>query len=236
MARWGMVIDLDRCTGCQACVIACKAENNICAVGPEEAAKSRVISWMQMLPMPEEAESGAGPHGAEPSEAKQFVPRPCMHCDDPPCTKVCPVYATYKNPEGIVAQIYPRCIGCRFCMAACPYNAKYFNWRQYSDKEIGHNPDVSSRPRGVVEKCTFCHHRLQHARDVAAVEKRPLRPGDYNTACAEVCPAQAITFGDLDDHEGETARLARSPRAFRLLEALGTRPKVIYLKKGDGRG
>ena len=122
MALWGMVIDLDRCTGCQACVMACKAENNIPAVGAKEAARGRIISWMQVLTEEDEE---------HPGEKMRFLPRPCLQCDDPPCTKVCPVYATYRNPEGIVAQIYARCIGCRFCMAACPYNAKYFNWHRY---------------------------------------------------------------------------------------------------------
>ncbi len=227
MATWGMVIDLDRCTGCEACVIACKAENNVPAVGREEAARGRVLSWMQVLAEPDEEHEG---------EVRRFLPRPCLQCDDPPCTKVCPVYATYKNPEGIVAQIYGRCIGCRFCMAACPYNAKFFNWHEYQRPAAGQNPDVSLRPKGVVEKCTFCHHRLQKAREQAAAEKRRLLPGEYNTACAESCPAQAIVFGDLTDPTSEVARLSRSPRAFRLQEALGTRPKVIYLTEGEGRG
>jgi molybdopterin-containing oxidoreductase family iron-sulfur binding subunit len=228
MARWGMVIDLDRCTGCQACVIACKAENNVPAVGAKEAVRGRVISWMQVLTEVEDhAQSG---------EKMRFVPRPCLQCDDPPCTKVCPVYATYRNPEGIVAQIYARCIGCRFCMAACPYNAKYFNWYRYQKESPGQNPDVSVRPKGVVEKCTFCHHRLQKARDRALAERRELAPGDYVPACAEVCPARAITFGDLNDPSSEVSRLAHSPRAFRLLEELGTKPKVIYLAEGEGRG
>jgi menaquinone reductase, iron-sulfur cluster-binding subunit len=227
MATWGMVIDLDRCTGCQACTMACKAENNVPAVGREEADKERVISWMQVLAEPDEEHEG---------EVKRFLPRPCMQCEDPPCTKVCPVYATYKNPEGIVAQIYGRCIGCRFCMAACPYNAKFFNWHEYQHPSPGQNPDVSLRPKGVVEKCTFCHHRLQKVREQAAVEKRRQLPGEYNTACAEACPAQAISFGDLADPTSEVARLSRSPRAFRLLESLGTRPKVIYLTEGEGRG
>jgi len=228
MARWGMVIDLDRCTGCQGCVIACKAENNVPAVGAKEAARGRVISWMQVLTEMEDHDQSG--------EKMRFVPRPCLQCDDPPCTKVCPVYATYRNPEGIVAQIYPRCIGCRFCMAACPYNAKYFNWYRYQKEGPGQNPDVSVRPRGVVEKCTFCHHRLQKARDRALAERRELAPGDYVPACAEVCPARAITFGDLNDPGSEVSRLAHSPRAFRLLEELGTKPKVIYLSEGEGRG
>jgi menaquinone reductase, iron-sulfur cluster-binding subunit len=226
MALWGMVIDLDRCTGCQACVMACKAENNVPAVGAKEAVRGRTISWMQVL-TEEDEHSG---------EVKRFVPRPCLHCDDPPCTKVCPVYATYRNPEGIVAQIYARCIGCRFCMAACPYNAKYFNWYRYQKDAPGQNPDVSVRPKGVVEKCTFCHHRLQKAKARALGERRELAPGEYVPACAEACPARAIVFGDLSDQGSEVFRLARSSRAFRLQEQLGTKPKVIYLTEGEGRG
>jgi menaquinone reductase, iron-sulfur cluster-binding subunit len=226
MATWGMVIDLDRCTGCQACVMACKAENNVPPVGAKEAVRGRIISWMQVL-TEEDEHSG---------EVKRFLPRPCLHCDDPPCTKVCPVYATYRNPEGIVAQIYARCIGCRFCMAACPYNAKYFNWYRYQKEAPGQNPDVSLRPKGVVEKCTFCHHRLQKARARALAERRELAPGEYVPACAEACPARAIVFGDLSDTGSEVFRLARSARAFRLQEELGTKPKVIYLTEGEGRG
>ena len=226
MATWGMVIDLGSCTGCQACVIACKAENNIPSVGPEEAAKGRVISWMQVLAEPTEGAAlppaGEGrkpehPEADREGEVKRFLPRPCLQCDDPPCTKVCPVYATYKNPEGIVAQIYGRCIGCRFCMAACPYNAKFFNWHEYQHPAPGQNPDVSLRPKGVVEKCTFCHHRLQKARETAAAEKRRMRAGEYDTACAEACPARAITFGDLGDPDqrglAPGAQPARVPAA-----------------------
>jgi molybdopterin-containing oxidoreductase family iron-sulfur binding subunit len=215
-----MVIDLDRCTGCQACVMACKAENNVPAVGAKQAARGRTISWMHVLL--EESE-----------ERMRFLPRPCLQCDDPPCIKVCPVYATYRNPEGIVAQVYARCIGCRFCMAACPYNAKYFNWLDYQHEGPGQNPDVSVRPKGVVEKCTFCHHRLQKVRERALAEQRDLVPGEYVTACAEACPTGAIVFGDLSDAGSEVARLAKSPRAFRLGEELGTRPKVIYLAETE---
>jgi molybdopterin-containing oxidoreductase family iron-sulfur binding subunit len=222
-----MVIDLDRCTGCQACVMACKAENNIPAVGSQEARKRRVISWMQVLMETDEQHHG---------ESMRFVPRPCLQCDDPPCTKVCPVYATYRNAEGIVAQIYARCIGCRFCMAACPYNAKYFNWHTYQKEAPGQNPDVSLRDKGVVEKCTFCHHRLQKVRQRALAEKREFDPGEYVPACAEACPAQAIVFGDLADPLSEVTKLARSPRAFKLQEELGTKPKVIYLTQGEDGG
>ena len=227
MARWGMVIDLDRCTGCQACVVACKSENNIPFVGDEEALKGRDISWMEIIT--ESHEDGKGTQ-------TRFIPRPCLQCENAPCAKVCPVHATYVGPEGIVAQIYHRCIGCRFCMAACPYTAKYFNWYQYEIPESMRpqiNPDVSVRQKGVVEKCTFCQHRLQKARDRARYENRELAPGDYVPACAESCPTGAIYFGDLDDPTSEVSRHSRSTRAFRLLEELGTEPKVFYLKEGE---
>ena len=223
MARWGMVIDLDRCTACGNCMAACHQENNLTAAGPEGAENGRAFHWLRLL-----QEVSGSPSDVEVT----YVPVPCMQCDDPPCVRVCPVHATYLSDEGIVAQIYARCIGCRYCMAACPYNVKVFNWfapRWPGDLERKANPDVSLRPKGVVEKCTFCHHRIQKARDEASYAGRELRDGDVTTACAESCPAQAITFGDLDDPGSRVSRLARSPRAFRLHEDLGTRPKVYYL-------
>lgn len=226
MPRWGMVIDLDRCTGCQACVTACKQENNVPLSTPEEAKRGRLMSWIHVQPVIE---------GSYPEVRLRFMPTLCMHCDRPPCTDVCPTSATYKNEEGIVAQIYPRCIGCRYCTNACPYGVKFFNWfppEWPESMENMHNPDVSLRPRGVVEKCTFCHHRLIRAREKAGAEDSPLRPGDYVPACVEACPPAAMVFGDLDDPASEAARLAGSPRAFRWMEELGTEPKVIYLREG----
>lgn len=223
MTRWGMVIDLDLCTGCGACEVACKSENNIATVAPDQAEMGRAISWMKVQSEVE---------GEFPDTSVLFVPRPCMHCDNPPCIKVCPVGATYINDEGIVGQIYPRCIGCRYCANACPYTAKYFNWYgpQWSPSERRHlNPDVSTRPKGVIEKCTFCHHRLQKARENARAEGREMREEDYQPACVEICPTGAITFGDLDDHTHRVAELKEDPRAMRLMEDLGTRPKVYYL-------
>jgi molybdopterin-containing oxidoreductase family iron-sulfur binding subunit len=232
MTRWGMVIDLDRCTGCGACMAACHQENNLAAVGPGETERSRAFHWLRLLPevdVTRARESGSELGGAA-EVVVSFLPQPCFHCDDPPCVRVCPVHATYLGEEGIVAQIYARCIGCRYCMAACPYNAKVFNWFEPERvDERKANPDVSLRPRGVVEKCTFCHHRIVLAREQSRAEGRELRDGDVTPACAENCPAQAIVFGDLDDPGSRVAQLARSPRAFRLYEDLGTEPKVYYL-------
>ncbi len=227
MPRWGMVIDLDKCTACQACVVACKVENNIPSPSTEDALKNRTISWMILVPLRSES--------AENAKAT-FLPRPCMQCDQPPCIRVCPVDATNISEEGIVRQIYARCIGCRYCTNACPYTVRYFNWYtpEWPEEAQAYlNPDVSIRPKGVVEKCTFCHHRLQKAKEDARAEERELRQGDYVPAGVEICPADAMFFGDLDDPESQVSQLAKSPRSFRLLEELGTEPKVIYLKEGD---
>ncbi|NIN09970.1 MAG: 4Fe-4S dicluster domain-containing protein [Gemmatimonadales bacterium] len=227
MTRWGMVIDLDRCTGCAACEVACKSENNIATVSPEQADMGRAMSWMQVM---------AAVEGEFPHTSMQFHPRPCMHCDNPPCIKVCPVQATYIDDEGIVGQIYPRCIGCRYCANACPYLVKYFNWYgpEWAESERQYlNPDVSVRPAGVIEKCTFCHHRLQKAREDARAEGRGLREEDYQPACAEICPTGAIVFGDLDDPTHHVAELKEDPRVTRLMEDLGTQPKVYYLRPRD---
>jgi molybdopterin-containing oxidoreductase family iron-sulfur binding subunit len=226
-----MIIDLDRCTACQACVVACQVENNVPPTGAEEAEKGRAISWLRL------AQHAEGEHGTRP--ALRLMPVPCMHCDNPPCATVCPVQATQIDQEGLVGQIYPRCIGCRYCTTACPYTVREFNWRKPEfpePMERGLSPDVSIRPKGVVEKCTFCHHRLQLARDRAQLEVRQLRDGDYVPACVETCPAGAMYFGDLDDPESEVSRLTQSPRALRLLEELGTEPKVTYLSKGEWGG
>ena len=231
MARWGMVIDLDRCTACQACVVACQVENNVAPAGPADSARGRAVSWLRLAPQHGEK------HGTRPE--LRLTPVPCLHCDNPPCTKVCPVKATQIGEEGLVGQIFPRCIGCRYCTTACPYTVREFNWQppvypEPMDKAL--NPDVSIRPKGVVEKCTFCHHRLQLARDRARLDRRQLREGDYVPACVETCPAGAMYFGDLEDPQSEVTRLQRSPRAFKLLEELGTEPKVTYLSKGEWGG
>ena len=231
MARWGMAIDLDRCTACQACVVACQVENNVSPAGAEQWEAGRAISWLRLVPFQD------GEHGTRPD--LRLMPLPCMHCQRPPCTKVCPVKATQIDHEGLVAQVYPRCIGCRYCTTACPYTVRHFNWTRPQwprPMEQALSPDVSVRPKGVVEKCTFCHHRLQRAKDKARMTGSALREGDYVPACVESCPAEAMVFGDLDDPASAVTRLSQSPRAFRLLEDLGTEPKVIYLSKGESGG
>ena len=228
--KYGMVIDLDRCTGCGACVVSCTAENNI-GVQEDETDKLRSITWMKLYKI----NNGK----SFPDTRIAYLPRPCMHCDHhTPCVSVCPPIATETGEEtGIVSQIYTRCIGCRYCMAACPYHARYFNWWDpvWPDGlERSLNPEVSPRMRGVVEKCTFCNHRLMSAKQKARMEgRKEVHEDEYQPACAEVCPADAIVFGNLKNPKSPVAKLAKDSRAFRLLDRLGTEPKVYYLTEKD---
>lgn len=204
---------------------ACKLENNIAIADPAEANAGRVMFWMDLVSSYE---------GEYPEVGLQRMPRLCYHCHNPPCTRVCPVHATYLNEEGLVGQIYHRCIGCRYCMVACPYTVKVFNWSEPewpAGYETCQNPDVSPRMNGVVEKCSFCSHRLLKVREEADLEQRDIEDGEYLPACAESCPADAIYFGDLDDRESHVRELAESTRARRVMDDLGTEPKVYYLSK-----
>ena len=178
MTRWGMVIDTDRCTGCGACVVACHAENNIQTVGEAEAARGRAMHWMRIERYYE---------GAFPDVKVRFQPVLCQQCGHAPCEPVCPVYATYRTPEGLNAMVYARCIGTRYCANNCPYTVRYFNWFDPDFPEPlprQLNPDVSVRPAGVMEKCTFCVQRIQDAQDVAQDEDREVRDGEIRTACS----------------------------------------------------
>ncbi|NNG07685.1 MAG: 4Fe-4S dicluster domain-containing protein [Desulfobacteraceae bacterium] len=233
--KYGMVINLDKCTGCGTCMVACAAENNV-GVRTDESDKERSIAWMQLYQIS---------NGKEfPHTEVTYFPRPCMHCHHhTPCVSVCPPTATEMDYHtGIVSQIYTRCIGCRYCQAACPYHARYFNWwdgygliKPFSKGlERALSPEVSPRMRGVVEKCTFCHHRLMRAKSKAyAEDRRELEEGEYITACTEACPVQAITFGDLNNPKHRVSQLSKSAYAFRLLERLGTDPKVYYITTKD---
>uniref|UniRef100_A0A7C5RSB4 4Fe-4S dicluster domain-containing protein n=1 Tax=Thermomicrobium roseum TaxID=500 RepID=A0A7C5RSB4_THERO len=226
MARYAMVIDLDRCTGCRACMMACKVENNT----PE------ANFWMYVFRFEE---------GQYPNTHIWFMPRPCMHCDNPPCAKVCPVGARYKRLDGLVATDWDRCIGCRYCEVACPYGVNYFNWKKpsknyyldWQDEDVQkvtggavppyRNPDLDQpygverrrtagggRLMGVIEKCTFCVHRVERGQQ---------------PACVQNCPLFALHFGDLDDPNSTVSQLLRRKPSFRLLEELGTEPRVYYV-------
>jgi molybdopterin-containing oxidoreductase family iron-sulfur binding subunit len=239
---WGMAIDLDLCTSCGACVVACKSENNVALTGAEPEKAGTAISWMELVPKVDGAD-GNGATGASDvaRTPMELLPTPCLHCENPPCVKVCPVNATYQNDEGLVAMIYDRCIGCRYCEMACPYSRRYFNWSEPQWPESFKNllnPDVATRPEGVIEKCTFCSHRLRKARETARLAERELADAELQKlpACAQSCPANAITFGDLADSTSLVSRLSRSPRVFRLLEHLGARPKVFYLARDRREG
>jgi len=228
--RWGMVIDLDRCTGCEACVVACHAENNIATVKPKEAARGRTMHWIHVERYWE---------GEYPNMRVRFQPVLCQQCDSAPCEPVCPTYASYHNEEGLNAQVYNRCIGTRYCANACPYTVRFFNWfNPVWDKplHLQFNPDVSVREVGVMEKCTFCNQRITAAEIHARAESRELKDGEVNPACVQSCPAGAMVFGDLNDPKSQVSRLARLERGTKLLAELGTSPKITYLERESSHG
>jgi Fe-S-cluster-containing dehydrogenase component len=223
--RWGMAIDLDRCTGCGACVAACYVENNIPVVGPAEHNAGREMSWLRLEPYVQE------------DGGLELLPMMCQHCDHAPCEPVCPVVATYHTAEGLNGQVYNRCVGTRYCANNCPYKVRRFNWQENklaTPMDLMLNPDVSKRPAGVMEKCTFCVQRITKAKDHAKDEGRLVRDGEFTTACAQTCPAQAIVFGNLMDEHARVTQWSHDGRAYRVLEDLGTRPAVYYLKAGSG--
>ena len=228
--QWSMAIDLDACTGCNACVAACYAENNVPVVGRELCSHGREMSWLRIerhqAPLVQETDV-VSPDGVS-------LPVLCQHCHNAPCEPVCPVFATYHNPEGLNAQVYARCVGTRYCSNNCPYKVRRFNWHTFTFDEPLHlqlNPDVTTRTAGVMEKCTFCVQRIQAGKNRARREDRQMSDGDVTPACAQTCPADAITFGDLNDPESRISRMAEHPRGYHLLEQLNTRPAVTYLKK-----
>jgi len=228
--RWALVVDLDKCTGCQACVVACHAENNVPVVGEEESSRGRSMHWIRVERYWEDE---------YPNVQAVFMPIMCQQCGEAPCEPVCPVFATYHNPEGLNAQIYNRCIGTRFCGSACPYKVRMFNWFRPEFPglmEAQLNPDVSVRSRGVIEKCTFCVQRIRRAELTAQQEGRALEEGDIQPACVQTCPPSALIFGDLNDPDSDVSELNRSQRAFHLLDELGTEPAVTYLRGGEANG
>ena len=223
--RWAMVVDLARCIGCGACAVACYAENNVPVVGPEHTRRGRHMAWLQVVPY------------RDPADARRmgFLPLMCQHCDAAPCEPVCPVFAAVHSEEGLNSQVYNRCIGTRYCMNNCPYKVRRFNWINIEWPEpltLQLNPEVTVRSRGVMEKCTFCIQRIRQAEFRAKREGRKRRDGEVQPACAQTCPARAITFGDLMDAGAEVTRLTRAdPRRYHVLGELNTKPGVAYLKR-----
>jgi Fe-S-cluster-containing dehydrogenase component len=226
--RWGMVIDLDLCTSCQACVVACHAENNVATVGEEEVALGRSLHWIRI------ERTWTGEY---PDVQADFMPLLCQHCQKAPCEPVCPMYATvHDENENVNIQVYNRCVGIRYCGVNCPYKVRMFNWfNPYIPDPLTEqlNPDVTVRKRGIMEKCTFCIQRIRRGREEAAAAGLPFEPGDVKPACVQTCPTDALVFGDLNDPESRVSQLAHSRRAFVLLEEQGTEPSIAYLKRGD---
>ena len=222
--RWAMVVDVDRCIGCTACVAACYAENNIGVVGEARIVEGREMAWLQIQRYQTPADMAR----------MTFLPMMCQHCDNAPCESVCPVYAPHHNKEGLNNQIYNRCIGTRFCAQNCPYKVRRFNWFDWqwpAPLNMQLNPNVTVRSKGVMEKCSFCVQRIKQAHNTAKNEKRTIRDGEMIPACAQTCPTGALTFGSLMDPESRVSRMVRDPRAYQVMGYLNTKPAVIYLKK-----
>ncbi|NIQ38971.1 MAG: 4Fe-4S dicluster domain-containing protein [Proteobacteria bacterium] len=221
--RWTMVVDLDRCIGCGACVVSCYAENNVAVVGRELVLKGREMSWLRVQRYFEID----GP-------PVRFLPMLCQHCDEAPCEPVCPVFAPHHSAEGLNNQVYNRCVGTRFCSQNDPYKVRRFNWFTFTRPEPLNwqlNPDVTVRQKGVMEKCSFCVQRIVEAKNKAKNEGRKVRDGEFTTACAQTCPTNALVFGNLKDSGSRVSKMIGDPRAYQVLGHLNTKPAVIYLKK-----
>ncbi len=252
---WGMALDLNKCIGCNACSVACYAENNLAVVGHDRFAKNQVMHWLRIerywdepdLDKVSDSTSQYQEHGAS------FLPMMCQQCNAATCEPVCPVAATYHTPDGLNAQVYNRCIGSRYCSNNCPYRLRYFNWFSFYESSwpaplhLQLNPDLTVRDKGVMEKCTFCVQRIRVAKDKAKMENRKVVDGEFQTSCQQSCPTTAIVFGDMLDPESKVSTLWRTHqvelgktkqakqnrelRGYRVFEALNTEPKVMYMER-----
>ncbi|MBT4933066.1 MAG: 4Fe-4S dicluster domain-containing protein [Rhodospirillaceae bacterium] len=250
---WGMVIDLDKCTGCNACSVACYAENNLAVVGEDKFENGQGMHWMRIERYWDEPNLGNERVRDTQEHGASFMPMMCQQCNSATCEPVCPVSAAYHTPDGLNAQIYNRCVGSRYCANNCPYRLRYFNFFSYyedswpSPLDMQLNPDISVRDKGVMEKCTFCVQRIRSTKNAAKMEDRDVIDGEVQTACQQTCPTTAIVFGDLLDHEsdvhklwhkhqtrlGTTKQNKDNPelRGYRLYEQLNTEPSVTYLER-----
>ena len=251
--KWAMAIDLDACTGCNACVVACYAENNLPVVGKKKFLHGQVMHWIRIERYWNDEDIDI------PHQGAQFMPMLCQQCEAAPCETVCPVGATNHTPDGLNSQVYNRCIGSRYCSANCPYKVRYFNWYNYPEQEhawpdplpMQLNPDLTVRTKGIMEKCTFCVQRLNEAKSKARTDGRLVKDGEVTTACAQSCPTGAITFGNLVDPYSKVGKMWRqqrvdlskdvqdkdrdgnpeSIRGYRVLEELRAYPSIMYLER-----
>jgi Fe-S-cluster-containing dehydrogenase component len=246
---WGMVIDLNSCTGCGACVIGCQAENNIPVVGRQEVINRREMHWIRIdryYSSDADPEDWKAIEIASANPEVTFQPMLCQHCSNAPCETVCPVLATTHSTEGLNQMTYNRCVGTRYCANNCPYKVRRFNWFKYFDNDnfdyhfnndLGKmviNPDVTVRSRGVIEKCSFCVQRIQDGKLLAKKERRRPYPDEIQVACAQACPTGGIVFGDMNDPESSISKLLKGEsdaRAFQVLEEINVRPQISYLTK-----
>ncbi len=258
---WGMAVDLNKCIGCNACAVACYAENNLAVVGEQKFYDGQAMHWMRIERYWDEPDLGEDRVQEFNHHGASFIPFMCQNCNAATCEPVCPVAATYHTPDGLNAQVYNRCIGSRYCSNNCPYRLRFFNFFSYYESSwpeplhMQLNPDLTVRDKGVMEKCTFCVQRIRAAKDKARRENRKVRDGEFLPACAQTCPTGAIVFGDLltlhtpgggvgetevanlwRAHQvelGKTKQTKQNPelRGYRVFEKLNTEPCVMYLER-----